>query len=177
MLTSYLGLLLLACVFGFILLLYYRRRRAAAALAEFLRVNGFAPRNQVIGGAFTYSDMRNIQCFSGKLRPDVDVELLFGRRPGTGVIVNRVPVATVEEYLGIYVPRPSPRPTDEWIARWCADLDSRGESPMRVLRTQEGGILFNWRCALTRATVEARLDALRAAWPPLDNEGAARPTR
>jgi hypothetical protein len=175
--TSDLGLLLLIGVFAFILLLYYRTRRAGAALTEFLRTNGFAPQTQIVGGAFTYSDMRNIQCFAGKLRPDVDVQLLFGRRPGGTIIINRVPVATVEEYLGILVPRPAPVPTDEWIAHWRADPDSRGERPMRVLRSQEGGILFNWRCALTRATVEARLDAVRAAWPQLENQAAARPAR
>jgi hypothetical protein len=75
------------------------------------------------------------------------------------------------------VPRTATAPTDEWIAHWRADPDSRGERPMRVLRMPGGGILFNWRCALTRATVEARLDAVRKAWPDLDNQSVAGPAQ
>ncbi|MFI4996038.1 MAG: hypothetical protein ACHQAQ_09675 [Hyphomicrobiales bacterium] len=172
MLTSDIGLVILLGVVAFIVLTFRARKRAAARLSRYLARSGFIERGDVVPLASLNEDMSSVQVFAGKLKPDLEVRLLFGRRRGGTLIIDKVPVTEIEEYLCIYVPDPKPVPGKDWIARWGADPAARGERPQRIEPTAQGGILFNWRCPIDEKNVAKRLDEIRAAWPNPSKEAA-----
>ena len=73
-------------------------------------------------------------------------------------MVNGVPMATFEDYIGLYLAPPAAFTLgDAWRQLWQADLNARGPTPLRLVQTPEGGVLLNWRSTHDKPTLEARL--------------------
>lgn len=156
---------LLAIILG-IVFVGLRTRRSGKELASYLQESGFAPAPVPIAQPFTYTDMISNACYRGELRAGAPVKLMLARRRGTSVVINKVATAQFEDYIGLYLePAAAAKIDDAWLQRWQPDLDARGAKPMRVVRTPEGGVLFNWRSDHDRSTVAARLAAVQKALP------------
>jgi hypothetical protein len=165
--TSSIGLLILLGVFGFIIYMSMRTQRTIQNLATYIQKSGFAPAQCALESPFPYTDMSSVDCYSGSLTPAVKASLLLGRRRGTSVLINGVPTAQMEDYIGLHLPAAAAGGAlnDKFLALFPADPDSRGPKPLRVIRTPDGGVLFNWRGDHDQGTVAARLDLVRKALP------------
>lgn len=162
--TSTVGALIFLGLILAIFVVALRNRRAGKDLMNYLREAGFAAARCPIEKPFTYTDMTLVTCYRGELRPGLAAYVLLANRPGTAVMINGAAMPTQEYYLGLYLPQ-GIQVTDAWLADWRADLDARGAKPMRVVRTAEGGLLFNWRSPHDKSTLEDRLSAVRKALP------------
>lgn len=164
--TSSIGALLLLGLVLAIFLVGLRNRKAGKELVSYLRAAGFVTSPCPIAQAFTYTDMIRLDCYRGELRSGVTAYVLLAQRRGTSVMVNGVPMATFEDYIGLYVaPLTASTLDDAWRQRWQADLNTRGATPLRVVKTPEGGVLLNWRSTHDKSTLEARLAAVRKVLP------------